>query len=494
MMKKINWKKAAAWLAFVVLTGSLMSCAAPPKSSPDVIEQPREVTIGYWKAEQLLNGDPLQQFIENKFNIRIVPVNLNETRWNEDLQKLAIRGELPDLFVNDALGTQLYYEWKERGVVQKISGNLDKYPYLKEYLDDPYLDKMKDEDGALYCIPRKGHEEEYQAGLMRCVLLRRDIMEEHSWPVPETYEEFKELLRVFSETCEDAVPLVTENANKLEALYLGMYPELCNLERGWVWEDERYIPAYYSSNMENGLACLQELYQEGLLDSEFPYRNAADAEELFLNGKSIAICIPLFKLVQDGKRIAPDFPIEDTVIVMRPWKLEDGSVYRFTTTKHWSEFYISRQVDAQKRDRILALLDYLLSEEFTDDIQKNGLQSSQSVNFFSDVINLGVTFQYRNTELYPDYYPEKLYEYMQGEIEWYHANTDIPDFNMDIPFLYSPLKEKLPGNQKIHDEIVKAVISPENVTVSWGKVREMLREEYHMDETIEEVNKQLYVP
>ena len=114
-------------------------------------EEPVEIMMGIWGADALYNKDEFLEFVENKLNIKIIPVNLSWDNWQEELQKRKIKGELPDIFVNDIIGNRSYYEWIEDGDIIEITQKLDDYPALKEYMEDPYVQNLENESGELIC-------------------------------------------------------------------------------------------------------------------------------------------------------------------------------------------------------------------------------------------------------------------------------------------------------------------------------------------------------
>ena len=236
------------------------------------------------------------------------------------------------------------------------------------------------------------------------------------YEIPKNLQEFEKITFEFVHNYEsgnaetEKVGIVVENIGKIEGLFLGIYPELCNLERGWILENGEYIPSYSSAYMGDALVLLQEWLEKGILDSEFYSKKVSESVKDFIDGNSIAIAIPLNALIEQWDAAGGEGKIEEQVVVMRPWELETGERYRFSTTEHWSELYINGKSEPEKIDKILQLLDYTLSDEMKKDMQNFQAMENESIKVLAGMIKYGAPFQFENYELYPTIYSEELVE------------------------------------------------------------------------------------
>ena len=82
-----------------------------------------------------MGEDAVRDMVEQKFGIRLEPMN---TTWDDYVQKIqawAAANSLPDIFSIDAICTPNYYAWIADEVVRPLPADLSAYPSLMEYLD-----------------------------------------------------------------------------------------------------------------------------------------------------------------------------------------------------------------------------------------------------------------------------------------------------------------------------------------------------------------------
>ncbi len=439
--------------------------------------------------------DEFMRYVEEKFDVEITLLYLSWSTWRDSLQKLRITDELPDVFTSDMLGYSLYDDWVNSGIIQTVVPDESLHNNLYEYMQSDYIKQFLDENGDIYAIPRMGFSDEENFSLTRYIVLREDIVEDMGYSMPTSYQEFEELLYEFvhiyhpSKTGEKGKGLLVENLNKMEAVFLGVYPELSNLERGWIEEDGLVIPVYTSQNMGDALNMLQNLYREGLMDELFYQRTSLESLELFINGESLAFAIPIDVIIENWNALGGPQGISDYVEIMRPWPLENGDMYRFTTTSHWSEIYINSTMDEQKTQKILSILDYTISEEFINDISDFNTANNPSINFLGKTVMLGESFMYHNYELYPDIYPSDLIEELHAEEKWFVANTKTVPYFSEMNFLQYPGKEGMPSNQQVHSLIAEAILGDESAGVIWERSLSELYSEHNIESAILNANK-----
>lgn len=96
-----------------MLTFLLMLAMALTMQSVALAEEPVTIRIAHWDVETALSvgEDAVRDMVEQKFGIRLEPMN---TTWDDYVQKIqawAAAGSLPDIFSIDAICTPNYYAW-----------------------------------------------------------------------------------------------------------------------------------------------------------------------------------------------------------------------------------------------------------------------------------------------------------------------------------------------------------------------------------------------
>ncbi len=477
--------KHMRFLAFFLVLAMLASCLRHDGGEE---EAPAEISIAYWYSYSPIADDELKKFIEDKLNIKITYVNVSGYDWDVEYNRMFSSGNIPDIFISDYLGYGVYQELINSGLIKAIPMDLEAYPDLKEYMADPYLDYFRDDQGKMHCIPRIGFEDEHMWGMNRVFLVRKDWMENLGIGMPSDYDEFKAMLQAFRDGDpdgngeDDTIALDIENANKIEALYLGIDPYFSNIERGWLGEDGMWMPVWCSERMGDVLWYFDDLYESGLLNPDFAYMSDIQAIANFMTGKTGCLAYPYFQLLKlYGEE--EDFFI-DSVAILHPWPV-DGTVYRFTTVNHWSEIYINGLLDDDETAKIYELLDYLLSDEFDADVKANGFHECPSYKFFAELVIYDISKYYQ--EKYIAHSPE-LREYVDSEIAWVRDVARPVGYDWGITFMDTPAKRNLPSNLEVHEAIVRAILSDEDIKVAWERELGNLRHLYPVDDAIREVS------
>ncbi len=458
------------------------------------------ISIGMWDIGQQLIEDEVLSAIEDKLDIKLIPVNVNYTNWTQEYQKMAASHSLPDIIVHDIVGSATYSAWLSQNIIRSLPNDLSAYPNFEEYMGSEYIQNFKEKDGGLYFVPRLTYPEESLWALDRCIILRKDWLEALNMEVPQNDEEFKEVLEAFAKSdfdgdgIENTIGLATENMNTLEAVYLSVFPELSNVERGWMKEDGKWIPVYASKKTGDALAYTKELYDRGLLDKQFPYRTLQEAFSLFTEGKSGAFCCQYFNLIKYWNENGYKDNILDKIVVMKPWAAEDGNTYSFTSSLHWSEIYFNAKVDDNKMNKILELFDYLLSEEAKELFYHGGdqqwMDNNPSIDALSTLVSWNQQNFYEKEPSIVKIYGEKNINYAVELMDWYQNNTKTVQYNNIITFMSTPSKLLLPTYQEIKDDMIQTIMGKEAADQTWSEVLEKYRSETPLEAAINEVTEQ----
>ena len=145
----------------------------------------------------------------------------------------------------------------------------------------------------------------------------------------------------------------------------------------WVESGNGYVPALFAgdelgSDALDTWKLVRAMYEEGTIEEDITLVTISQAEERFLNSKSAAICIDggisntkLYENIGcfwEGVH-GRDFWVDVKYLKLMPDR--DGNLRYPVWDYAWSETYINSNVSDEKLDRILAIYDYLLTEEGT---------------------------------------------------------------------------------------------------------------------------------
>lgn len=503
----------AALLACCCMTAA---CDRQPESRlQQPAEDPMHISIAFWNVSDKLIGDDLQRYIEKKFNVVFDPVSVTYDNYTERLQQLASSDELPDIVANDILGTSAYESWITQGKIRPIPKDLSEYPLLEAYLDQPYNERFKRDNGSYYMIPRLTYSDEALWSLDRCIMVRRDWMERLGLSEPRSWEEFAAILRAFvhddpdGNGVDDTGGLIATHQNTLEAVYLPLFPEISNTERGWLYENGQWMPVYCSEKAAPALEKLRELYAQGLLSKDFAYVSIHEAIKSFADGKNGAICGQYYKVLTYLAEVDRLEEAMQLVQILPTWPAEDGNCYRFTTSLHWSESYFGANVSDEKMARIMSLYNWLLSEDFArlyeygvegeDWEWRDGAVHSLTetpvspLHKYPCLTIMARLPEWRQDEQYMmnDYnvltYGYDALVYAREMLDWFRNNAKRVNYNFDIVFMSLPSKNSLVYNSVVQEAMSKVIVGEESALTAWPEALKRLAESTPLLQAINDV-------
>lgn len=338
-----------------------------------------DISVGYWNIDGMVKAaqpDGMTKYIEELFNITLHPVSVTWSNYKERYQILSATGSLPDVFAtitlssNDSNDSATFADMIDSGSIRSLPENLSAYPILSDLLDSVPYTKYK--DGCFYAVPRVSFIDSILGATDAAMLVRRDWMDNLGYEDPESMEEFLDMCTAFAQNDPDGNGLddtIGYNVNNLAALgkwvILGIAPQ-CNVYT-WIEEDGRFVPSWTTEQFKDVVTYYQRLYKEGGLDPEFYSKSPITIIEDFASGrlgvleyKSSPSSLMEVKTKWDALN---DLPFEECVDVLPVIPAPDGVRYSNSSSIFWSESYISSNADDKKMERILALFEFLLSEQ-----------------------------------------------------------------------------------------------------------------------------------
>ncbi len=321
--------------------------------------------------------DAIFNDLQKKFNITVNPVQITWNDWQEKAKVWAASGQLPDIFPNVIAvdNPAMYASWAKQGVIKALPEDLSNYPNLARIMALPAVQPLK-VDGKFYMIPRMTYNDSSDWILDRPITYRKDWAAQAGFTSdPQSFEEFVTMIKAVMKQHPGIVGVALNAQPYLLTQMLGSFPEMSN-ERSWVKEDGKWIPAYASARAYDGIKQLRQLYSEGLLDKDFAIQKAGDGFTKFLNGQafiSYGGTLTEPQNVDAFKKANPDAKLTDAIGLMNIWPAADGNRYTFVETPYWSELFFSNEIDDEKFERALQLMDYMVSEEYAA-LRHNGIE------------------------------------------------------------------------------------------------------------------------
>nr|WP_307990338.1 extracellular solute-binding protein [uncultured Niameybacter sp.] len=456
--------------------GGATSGTANAGGGKEASGKPMEISIAHWDVEKGLTkgkDDKILATLEEKFNVKFVPMN---TTWDDYAQKIqlwAASGSLPDIFSVDSIGTSYYHDWISQGVVKGLPEDLSAYPNLVEYLDADDIEALKIE-GKLYCIPRKTYPDNYWNAIDRTVLYRWDLAQKAGvTKEPETWEEFQDMIKKIVEADPEGKNIggLTSTLTTLLDGFLFTYSLPAAMSDGsgsdykWVEKDGQYIPAYFAGDALATFKLARQMYESGVIEKDIALTKVQQAQDKFLQGQIAALVQaggPAKVYDFAGKHWESVYPGQnplDAIKVLKLLPATDGNKYFSVFRTSWSESYISSAVSDEKLNKILEIYDFLASEEGKKLINYGFEGEDYDVVDGKVVLKDAATFEskyeapkYLNTLLQwgtgvwdkqlPSATPDEYRELNQNKYKEAKEEGTLPEFDMRYTYLSTPLKDK----------------------------------------------------
>ncbi|MFF2482804.1 extracellular solute-binding protein [Paenibacillus sp. NPDC058071] len=207
----------------------------------------------------------------------------------EAINVLLASGELPDI---------MEYEWSNfpggpakalsDGYLLRLNESIDKYaPNLKAFLEaNPDIDKqIKTDDGSYYMFPFI--QEDDRLRTYQGPIVRKDWLDELGLAVPETIEEWHEVLLAFKERKGVVAPLTFLGVpNALFGIENGGFIGAFGIKRGYYLEEGRVKFGAIEPAYKQFLALFRQWYAEGLIDPNIATVDTKTLDASMVSGRS----------------------------------------------------------------------------------------------------------------------------------------------------------------------------------------------------------------
>lgn len=476
-----------------------------------------EITVAQWDSGnwEQTDKDVWLKELGEKFNVTFKKVVITWDDWQEKTRLWAAGGQLPDLFVHD----ENYMEWVNQGLFKGIPVEvLDRYPNVKNTIMPDVLEVLT-VDGKIYSIPKSHFNDAAKATALGAIFVRKDFLEKAglSQP-PQTVDEWYDFLK----KAVDEDFSGTGSTIGLKAASLITRLPFVKSSGAWIQEDGKWIPNVFSKTHIEELEFVRKLYKEGILDPDFSIRKVFDERTLFQQGKMAVIEAngDPGMLSQQVTSDMVNTKASDFIVLSLPPMADDGNRYFYHTLNYWSYSAMAPQVSDEKMERILAVMDYLCTpegqllaifgKEGVDYRSKDGqpiTSPAQSDNIESLLpVDPGSNKQLTLQEVYPSSWfgncfpswntwanlinPVFPVELRQTSNDYFASvidQTTILPPNLDIMFMSSPEKNRMPDLESLYGELfVELVMNDEPIEAAFNGWVEELSSQYAA--AIEEVN------
>lgn len=362
-------KKILCMLVAGIMLLSAASCGQKKEASTD--DGLTELSVFAFDFEGVAEdtGYIVDQ-LQEKTGVKIKLVDSNFNNWEERLGILIASEDIPDIFITKGLeNREVYYKWMKDGILLPISDYVDaaKYPNIQKALDR-FSDLTALQEGKHYSIPIQNNLSGNSGA--HALYIRTDWLEAVGMDMPTTIDEFYEVAKAFREKDpdksgqQDTYGLCTNGIWWLYPIFNAFNTSFERFQKvGDTWE-----PEAISDNMKEAVTFLNKCYKEKLIDPDFMSVSEDKKIENFISGR-VGMIIHnaegrYTELYDKFKAAYPDEDPKDKFSYLTT-ALEgpDGTKRVDTGLDYWCATAIRSNLEPEKIDKALGLLEYLLSDE-----------------------------------------------------------------------------------------------------------------------------------
>lgn len=377
-------KKLLMILALALAAGSLSACSSNKSASPNAETGPApasaDATVD--NGEELLNisimipqyaemgptsDSDLVKKLNEKLNVKLDLQWIPGASYNDKISVLAASNSLPDVY---RVTAQDYMQWRDKGVFLDVKPSLDAYPNLTEHLPEEAWQELNDNE-HYYGLPY------YSIPHLFSMAIRQDWLDKLNLPMPTTVDEFYEAAKAFvyqdpdgnNQNDTTGFSIIVNDSGKFEnAEYLqGAF----GLGNEWALKDGKLVAMQaQTEELKAFIGFLRKAYEEGVLDPNFLVMKPVDARNKLWNGQvGIQRINPNEVLRLDEPNVRKNAP-QAKLVQLHPPAGPTGIRATQTDGMGQTKVVINAKTDPKKQQRILKLLDYMLSDEGYDLIKE----------------------------------------------------------------------------------------------------------------------------
>lgn len=262
-----------------------------------LVEEGTDKTLTMAICMNEVSGNPedmwLYKFIEDAMNINIEVTKFTDANRNEMLSLMFADDDLPDIIIGgDFTGTDLVNYGANEGQI------IDLAPYItKENMPNLYAiyeehpefkEAVSDRDGCIWSLGTI--RDPYDKGQVSRAFLNYDWLEEAGLEAPTTLDSFLDAMRAFKNRGDDIVPMGgCYAAYDPTLIILNAYGYLTSDAQGLTIctrDGEVVWPAADREVFGEYLKTMNQMYEEGLIVSDFYTMDSATAKAIIAEGRT----------------------------------------------------------------------------------------------------------------------------------------------------------------------------------------------------------------
>ncbi len=298
--------------------------------------------------------EKLEELTNTDLNIRLIPHN----GYSERMLLMLASDDKPDVMQGVGLYGSELGGGVEEGAFLPLNDLLEEHGQnLLEFIPEAAWEQMTHTDGQIYAIP-----EFLSKPSRRGMAIRMDLLEQTGLDIPETTDEYLEVLRAFKELGVENPFQGRENFHYADTFF-GAFDAF---PYQWQYEEEtdRIVPKFVAQDGEKAKKALdyyKTMYEEGLIHSEFFTIPQPEYRSSIISGNAGMWSMNAEEVVSWEKEMRNHVPEADVAIIPAPKEPggRGGHYYYQNVTR---SYFINSETEVDPAE-IIKFFDWQVTEE-----------------------------------------------------------------------------------------------------------------------------------
>ncbi|MEK3725687.1 extracellular solute-binding protein [Paenibacillus sp. FSL H8-0034] len=303
---------------------------------------------------------PVIDELNKKLNIDLKIQWVPSDNYVEKLGVMAASNSFPDVF---RINSAEFLKWRDKGVFLDIAPILKNYPNLtKEIPMETYA--IGNPKGKIYALPNWTPESR------ETLFIRQDWLTKLNLKAPTTTDELYEVAKAFAKNDPDGngkddtigYSIAIQN-NRSFSRAADPIRFAFGLANSWKEVNGAIVPwQAQTKELKDFLGFMSRMYKDGILDKDFAINKGQDPDFKFEANKVGFTDVPATNIYDTGlpnlQKLVPTAEAVQLVPPKGPTGLQGNTTYATT-----NKVVINAKIDQKKQERIMALMDYMVTPE-----------------------------------------------------------------------------------------------------------------------------------
>ena len=322
--------------------------------------KPLDIELMAYYVMDIPDDDPIMVYLENKFNVNFKLTITNIDNYNDTLNMRIASDDMPDWF--RATDNSVYRQLAEDGMLIDVGEYVEKYNFenIRNTLNLPGANGLT-VNNAFYCVP------DTVGKLTPGVYYRADWLEELGLEVPQNYDEFKTVLEKIVEADPDGMGTTGFTLYDFGQIETNMLPGWLGYFEWGVQDDGSLIWKYEDEDYKAFIKYFADLYANKLLDQEMFVNSYETCMEKLASGRAGFYIMNLNTTWWGNNKAGlAQFDPEAKLGALVPCMEGPKGKFIGASFGFYANSAFNANLSEEKVARMLAIMDYLLSDEGRD--------------------------------------------------------------------------------------------------------------------------------